>query len=220
MFQANPGSMNTLVLVRKELSGYFDFSFFIRFLLILLVLYYLNKFYIDLVDHKGFFYSAFFDQFLNYPNWMKRVLLNTSNALTHAFGYNTYVEGIRKLVIPGRPALILGMPCVGLNMLILWAAFVNAHRHNWKKNLLWTVGGITAICIINCFRITLMVAAVSGRWNVNRFLDHHDLFKLAAYSFILLMMFLYNHYYTLQKTGFRFNPIKLFQKPMPAGMGF
>jgi exosortase/archaeosortase family protein len=184
---------------KRTLVSYFDFTYFLKFAALLLSLYYFNYFYIGLVDSKGRIYSAFFDYYLNYPNWIKSFLLHTSNGIIHAFGLDTYVEGLRKIIIPGRPSLILGMPCVGLNMLIFWTAFVNAHNHTWKKNLQWTLGGIAAICFINCLRIALMAFAIAGRWDVNRFINHHDMFKYVAYTLIIVMIFLYNRYFTLDK---------------------
>lgn len=195
--------MNATVSAKGTLTSYFDFTYFLKFAALLLALYYFNFFYIGLVDSKGRIYSAFFDHYLNYPNWIKSFLLHTSNVIVHTLGLNTYVEGLYKIIIPGRPSLLLGMPCVGLNMLIFWTAFVNAHNHPWKKNLLWTIGGIAAICVINCLRISVMTFAVAGRWDVNRFMNHHDLFKYIAYTLIIVMIFLYNRHFTLARSKTR-----------------
>lgn len=162
-------------------------------------LYYFNFCYIGLADDTGIVYSPFIDQYLNYTDWLKKGLLLTSNFFTNTLGLNTSVEGIRKILIPGKPSLILGMPCVGINMLIFWIAFVNAHTGKWKINILWTIGGILAICLINCIRIVLIAFAIANEWEINGFVSHHDLFKYVAYFFIFLMMVFYIRQNTLRK---------------------
>ena len=192
--------MYSLTSVNKGLVRHFDVTYFVRFMVLLLALYYLNKIYIDLVSKgEGMLYSPFLDRHLNYVNWAKYVLLHVSSFMANDFGVNTHIEGLNKLLIAGRPSLILGIPCIGFSMMILWTAFVNAHHYGWKKNLVWTIGGIMAICLINCFRIILMALAVEGRWNVNKFINHHDLFKLVGYALILGLMLLYSRQYTVEK---------------------
>lgn len=130
----------------------------------------------------------FLGNYFNYINALKWLLLHTADWMVNLLNIETTVVGLRKLSIPGRPSLILGLPCVGLGMIFFWASFVLAHRSKWKQKLLWTAGGIGAICLINCIRISMMVVALHYRWNVNRFLNHHDLFKYCAYLMILLLM--------------------------------
>ncbi len=163
-------------------------------------MYYFNFCYIGLADYTdtGLVYSPFIDQYLNYTDWLKKGLLHTSNFFTNALGLNTSVEGMRKILIPGKPSLILGMPCVGINMLIFWTAFVNAHTHKWKINILWTIGAILAICLINCFRIVLIAFAIANEWNINGFVSHHDLFKYVAYFLIFIMMVFYIRQYSFK----------------------
>lgn len=187
----------------KDLLRYFDFGFLLRFVLLLLGFRLFNFCYRGLTDETGMVHIAFLGDYLNYINALKWFLLHAADVVVGLFNIDTTVVGLRKLTIPGRPSLILGLPCVGLGMIFFWASFVLAHRARWKLKLLWTAGGIAAICLINCIRISMMVVALHYRWNVNRFMNHHDLFKYCAYLLILLLMWTFYRQHNTSNAAFK-----------------
>lgn len=190
--------MKAFVSAKEEVWTYFDGTYFLRFILLLLGLYYFNFCYRGLTDATGIVYSPFLGHYVNYVHWLRGFLLHTSDGAAHLLGLHTSVEGLTKLNVANRPSLILGTPCIGINMLIFWTAFVNAHAGPWRTNLWWTLGGLVCICLINCARIVLLACSIEYRWNANRFINHHDLFKLVAYALILVLIFLYNQHDTKQ----------------------
>jgi exosortase/archaeosortase family protein len=88
---------------------------------------------------------------------------------------------------------IVGMAyhCLGLGVMSFWIAFIITAASKLKRKILWGLGGIAAIWLINCFRVTFLLMSLDYNWKDNSYLDHHSMFNLAAYSLILIMVYLY-----------------------------
>lgn len=169
---------------------YFDFRYFIRFVLILLLIHYFDIFFRGITDPKNI-YSPFIDHNLNYVSWLRNSILHTSNILAHTFGLNTHVDGKIIKVFKGS-SVVLNLPCLGLGIMSFWIAFIFAHQKNFAVRLQWGLIGVLAIWLINCLRISLLLVALQNKWKVNKYIDHHDLFKLVAYAAIGLMIYFFS----------------------------
>jgi len=173
----------------KTLIKYFDFRYFIKFILIFLSLYGLNVFYIGLITEGGI-YSSFIKEYLNYPSWLISLVLFGSNIITHAVGINSYISGVSLKVYYGS-TVNMYWPCIGLQIMSFWVSFIVAHNNKWKGKLYWCIAGVTAITFINILRIAFLSIAMEKRWRENTYLSHHAMFNLAAYTIILLMIYIY-----------------------------
>ncbi len=174
----------------KEWYKYFDFHYFLRLISILILLYYFNFFFRGITDPKNF-YSPFIDHNLNYVTWLRSSILYTSNILAHAFGLNSHVDGKIIKVFKGA-GVILNLPCLGLGIISFWIAFIFAHRNNFVIRFQWCIIGIVAIWFINCLRISLLLLALQNKLEVNKYINHHDLFNYIAYAAIILLIYFFN----------------------------
>ncbi|MBA4139637.1 MAG: hypothetical protein H0X70_03885 [Segetibacter sp.] len=181
----------------KSLSAYFDVSYFLKFILLFLMLHYFHLFFVGITNPGGQLYSSFLDHFLNYVSWIKISVLYTSNVLAHALGINSYLRlDTYILKIANGPGLFMAFPCAGLDIMSFWIAFVNADNKNtWQKKVYWCVVGVSIIWLINCFRVTLLLFALQNRWELVTGVDQHTTFNIVAYSFICLLVYFYNKSY-------------------------
>jgi len=81
--------------------------------------------------------------------------------------------------------------CVGYGVMSFWAAFVIANKATFFRKTFWVIVGWFALWVINCIRILLLLAAIENRWPKNRYLDHHSMFNIVAYSFIFILIYIY-----------------------------
>ncbi|WP_234733937.1 exosortase/archaeosortase family protein [Tellurirhabdus bombi] len=177
--------------MQNNLSKSLDIPYLIKFFVTFIALYYFNIFYNGLVDPKNS-YSAFLDNFLNYIEWLKMSILYTASLITHLFGVDSYVIPPQLIKTPAGATVIISYECLGLGVLSFWVAFVIANSNPWRRKLYWCLGGILLIWLINCFRIGLLLTALEKRWPLNNYIDHHDLFTIAAYGVIFLLIYLYS----------------------------
>lgn len=175
----------------NEVNKYVDLRFLSKFTLILLLLYYLNRYYLRVIDPLGF-YSPFIDQHFNYVGVFRFIILNTSNAFAHVFGLNAHVVDNIRLKIFDGAGVRLGVKCIGFTIMIFWIAFVFAHTNTFSKKMQWALIGVITIFFINCLRISVLLLALQNKWQVNKYINHHDLFNLIAYAIIILMIYFFN----------------------------
>jgi exosortase/archaeosortase family protein len=155
-------------------------------------LYYFNLLYVGITIPGGNIYSTFLSDHLNYVSWIQVSILETANAIMHFAGVHSYVGAGYTLNINNVPILYMAAACAGLGIMSFWVAFIIAQKNTIKVKLVWCVAGIVSIWIINCLRVSLLFVALKNNWQVNKYIDHHELFNLCAYSVIILMMLAYN----------------------------
>lgn len=177
------------------------FIFILKFLVLFLGLHYGNEFYIGITAPGGF-YVPFLEENLNYVAWIRQSILFGSKQIADLFGFTAYIDGPFHLRSVTGPGVQMVYSCIGLGIMSFWAGFVLAHAISWKKKVLWTFIGLLTIWIINCFRVAIILMATVNRWNVNKFIDHHDFFNIVAYIFIFILIILF-----LRKQGMHKEPV-------------
>ncbi len=206
----------------KVLSKNFDIAHLRRFICLFVPIYYINHFVLSITDPgylqnmssnlKGsreligplseyvnklklsiypHYYSPFIDNYLNYISWIDSSILYTSNLIVHAFGLHSFVIG-KVIKIPAGASVWLWPPCTGLGIMSFWIAFVFSHRLHWKIKLFWSLTGIVIIWFVNCWRIALLLMSLQNKWKTFKFIDHHEMFNIAAYSVILLLIYFFS----------------------------
>ncbi len=174
----------------EALSKSFDIAHLLRFICLFVPMYYINLFVWGITDPRNY-YSPFIDNYLNYISWIDNSILYTSNLIVHAFGLNSFVIG-KLIKIPAGAGVWLMPPCTGLGIMSFWIAFVVSHRLHWKIKFYWSLTGVAIIWFVNCWRIAVLLMSLQNKWATFKFLDHHEMFNIAAYCVVLLLIYLFN----------------------------
>ncbi len=182
----------------KKISPFFDWSFFGRFLLIFLPLYFINNFYWGLIDPKNY-YSPFLANYLNYFSVITASILHTSNVFLHGLGISSLVYGKIIYVINGK-SLSMDVPCIGLGIMFFWIAFITAGSSATRHKITWCLGGVASIWVINCLRVTILLYSLEKDWNIGKYVDAHNMFNYAAYSLILILIWFESKNSRINKT--------------------
>jgi exosortase/archaeosortase family protein len=173
----------------------------IKFLSLFYSLYYFSIGFNGIVSPGGGIYNAFLDHYLNYLQWLRMSNMYVSNAMANAVGTMSYISGSQMLKIGENIEVEIWLPCLGLGVISFWAAFVITNEGSIKQKLRWALFGIFAIWFINSCRITLLLIALDKNWRQIDGIDHHDMFNIVAYAFILLMMYFYTRKSTSTNSG-------------------
>jgi exosortase/archaeosortase family protein len=191
---SNPGNSRLLFthLNMKWIQKYFNFVYFFKLIGLTIVLNYFSIAFNGIVSPEGSRYSSFLDHNLNYIQWLREFLMYVSNWIAHAFGTNSYISGQQMMNIGKSIEVEIWLPCLGLGIIGFWIAFIVTNSGPWHKKLLWCAGGILCISLINCWRIGLLLVSIDRNWAQLSTFDHHDLFNIAAYVLIGLMMYSYS----------------------------
>lgn len=179
------------VAANKGLLKRQEAAYFFKFTVLLLFLYYFNMFYVGVTDPRGVLYSAFLDRYLNYISWLRTAILHMANRIDHSLGIPSYMVDSYTLRLVKGPGVRMDFPCLGYGVMSFWIAFIGAQYSRWQRKLVWMLAGITAVWSINCLRVALLLIALGKRWQVDRYINQHDLFNLIAYLLIIAMMYIY-----------------------------
>lgn len=162
-----------------------------KFLLLFCVLYYGTTAVIALASPGGQ-YSAFVQNYLDYPGWLRASLLNGAQMLLSVMGYPCSIVGPYHLVLANGNSVQLVYSCLGYGLMSFWAAFVIANSGSIKKKVAWIIGGFCMLWLINVIRIALLLASIHQDWPVPFGLNHHTLFNIAAYLLIFIMIWFFD----------------------------
>jgi len=165
--------------------------FVIKFLLVFAICYYGTIAVIGLTVPGGH-YSPFIDHYLDYVSWIRNSLLYGSKAVLAVFGLDTYVVGDHNLRVFNGRGIRIEYVCVGYGVMSFWIAFVVASAGTLKKKIIWCLGGLIFIWLLNITRLCLLLVAINKGWPMPLGLDHHTWFNIFAYIFIFIFIFLFN----------------------------
>jgi exosortase/archaeosortase family protein len=170
------------------------FVFIAKFLGLFVLLYYGNLLFISITYRGGNALFLFLRNHVNYIDWLRYSVLYTSKFFGGLLGIKSHIENvvILKLDEPNNhKAIKMVYECIGYGIMSFWAAFVIANKNKWTIKLLWVLLGWVFIWIINCTRITILLYAIKNNWPINQYFDHHTLFNIVAYGFVLLLIYVY-----------------------------
>ena len=144
------------------------------------------------VAAPGHIYWPFVQHYLDYPSWLRASLLNGSKLLLSWFGYDSFVQDSYHLRIVGGSAVQLIYACLGVGVMSFWLAFVVANKGSWKRKIVWILGGMLCIWLINVTRISLVLVKNNSGRDMMWGLDNHDFFNILSYVALFLMIFFYD----------------------------
>ena len=167
------------------------FTYLLKFLLAFCILYFGTKAIIGITTPGGY-YVAFAANYLDYISGLRGLLLNGSKLLLQAIGYDVYLKDNYSIkMVNGRGVQVV-YSCLGYGVISFWMAFIFANKTSFKKMLQWMMGGVLVICLLNIFRISLMLISVNKHWPSLFNLDNHTLFNIVLYGVLFFMIYLFD----------------------------
>ena len=179
-------------MIKGQVSKYFDFSYFWKFILVFLGLYYCHIAFNGIVSEEGGYYSPILDKYFNYLSWLTLSILHVARFIVSTVGISSNIQGSQVLESTSGLGINLWLPCLGLGITSFWIAYIVAQTATLRKKIYWGLGGFLAIWFINCWRIALLLMSLDFGWKGNQYFDHHTLFNLAAYGAIFALITIFN----------------------------
>ncbi len=152
----------------------------------------------------GNYYVPFVQDHLDFISGIKNTLILGSKFLLSLFGVNTVKEPNYALRIPGGRAIIVSMSCVGYAVYSFWLAYCLAGHKVLKSKLLWAIGGLFLLWLINTCRIAGYLYVINQGQNMPLGIDHHTWFNIFAYLAIFVMIFFYERTVSLGREEISF----------------
>lgn len=147
---------------------------------------------IEGLSAPGNYYSALIDHYFDYPSWLRLSLLYGSKFFLLLFGYTCIIpDGYHIQILDGKGVQLI-YACLGVGVLSFWLAFVVANRGVFLKKLIWVIGGMIFIWLINIIRICLFLISVNKQQKMPLGLDNHTFFNALAYAAVFVMIFFYD----------------------------
>jgi exosortase/archaeosortase family protein len=143
--------------------------------------------YIGICDPGGKLYVGFLHEHLNIVQWYAYFLSKSGSLLLNVFGLDSFVVYPCKIHFENSNGVTIGYSCIGAGINSLWIAFVAAHKINWKIKWKWMLGGLGVLVGMNIIRIALIAVANHDNWVDLSNMDHHTLFNVVCYGFIVGM---------------------------------
>ena len=134
--------------------------------------------------HERFLPALSF-QWESLNDWLRGILLNSSNRLLHMTGYQTHLESNYILRIEGSGGIALGNYCLGFQLMYYFAMLVLISALSPKKKVFGIATGIVIIPLLNIFRITGLVWIDSFAPRL-RFISHDYIFNIIVFGMLLL----------------------------------
>lgn len=167
--------------------------FVIFFIVLYLLFYYFNEFYIG-ITAKGGLYNAFLDEHLNYIRWWRKFYLESSASILRGFDYRVLTNETDLLVV-GKGGIRLVYSCLGYGVMSVFAAFCITFPSPFKYRFGFLAAGLVLIQLLNILRFVLL----SLYWDRRHPLfgmDHHDLFNIVIYLLLIGICYLWIRYST------------------------
>jgi exosortase/archaeosortase family protein len=160
--------------------------FIFSFIVLFPVFYYFNTFFFSLTTPGSNHYSAFVATHFNYISWLRKILLSGSVLILHFLGYGAITDEFN-LLVAGHGIVRVVYSCLGLGIISFFAAFVLSYPQKLKSKIIFLIGGILAIEILNTIRFVLL--ALFWKKNNGLLLDHHTIFNIIMYLIIALSLY-------------------------------
>ena len=163
-------------------------GFVTSFLVIFVLLYYGNQFFIG-ISTPGNLYVPALDQYFNYISWYRSLLLHSSSLFCNIIGINSHVQGY-DIVLPNNESIRLIYKCLGIGIISVWISFVIAFPQKGLNKLKYALLGVLFIITINIIRFVALAVFFSNSEMINyKHVDQqHFLYNTICYIIIFFMM--------------------------------
>ena len=174
-------------LLKDNLLKYVDLGFLLRFVILFLLLYFTNQSFEAITNPPGLVYSPFFDHYLNYVHLVKLSILYIGQLIANAAGIHSDFLQDYTLRLTNGSAVKMYYECAGFGLISFWIAFITSHNTSWQRKVGWSITGIFAIWLINCFRFALILQVLNKDGQLGKGFDHHAVFNYSSYVAIFIM---------------------------------
>ncbi len=171
----------------------------IYFLLVFFFMYYGFYFYVALSTPGGRLYSPFLCHYLNIPDWLSIVVVKFSVILLKIAGYSVYQKSPANITLQGSTGANIIWGCLGAGVMILWFAFIVAHKARLVYKFKWIIAGILIIYFFNAMRIATILLSYKYNWSYLRSFNAHSTFNNITYIIIVILMLLFIRNYNRAK---------------------
>lgn len=169
----------------------------IKFLAVFAIAYFGTIAWIGLAA-PGNYYSSFIDQHLDYITWLRSSLLHTSKWFLSLTGTATIIPDAFSLQVVNGKAVHIGYDCIGYGVMSFWLAFVIANSGTVLIKMIWVLGGLIILWLINILRISLFLVSYNKNQSMPFNLDNHTFFNITAYIAIFILIYFFDK--SLKKT--------------------
>jgi exosortase/archaeosortase family protein len=167
-------------------------KFVIKFLCLFAFIYGFYVFYLGAASPGGKLYSVFLDEHLNFINWLRYVLIESSAVILNILGYETKTSVYQMLVV-GHNIVHIGYDCLGFGVMSFFTAFVIAYPGVLKTKLYFWGIGLLVIQLLNLSRFVIL--SIYWRPTKNVYIsDHHTIFNIIVYMIIAISLYYYTRY--------------------------
>ncbi len=150
---------------------------------------FLNAFYCILV--LGFINIFIKTGLYNIDYILTYGIMKVASMLLSFIGYSTEINNYR-LLGENHISIHMGYPCIGINLMFVFAAFIAFMKGKLYKKIWYIVFGILTIYLMNIFRITfLYIYLVKNNSHDSFFVDVHDIYSYIVYLIIFFMWVLW-----------------------------
>lgn len=161
------------------------------FLVIFFALYYGFYFYVGIVTPGGKTFSPFLYHYLNIPDWLSIAVIKCTMVLLKIAGYPVYQKSANNITISGSTGVTLIWGCLGMGVMVLWTAFIAAHRATFAYKLKWISIGIVSIYAFNVLRIATILLSFRYHWHYPQSFNAHSTFNDVTYIIIIMLMIIF-----------------------------
>jgi exosortase family protein XrtF len=133
--------------------------------------------------------------------WLINSIIDTAEFGLETLGYNLIPKNSLyqyHMGIEGTTGVVIGNPCDGLSLFILYSAFLLVFKGKWWVKLLFVALGIILIHFLNVIRVIGLALVV--KYSPESLDFHHSYtFTLFVYLFIFLLWMLRIKFFQLKK---------------------
>tara|TARA_R110000868_G_scaffold345556_1_gene606681 strand:- start:306 stop:845 length:540 start_codon:yes stop_codon:yes gene_type:complete len=136
-----------------------------------------------------FIYDYIISPYTPLDFWLINSIIDSSEKLLEVMGYTLIESNLLyqyHMGIEGTSGVVIGNPCDGLSLFILFTAFLIVFKGKWWFKLIFTLGGILLIHFLNVIRVAslaLIVKYAPGSLDFH----HSYTFTLFVYACIFLL---------------------------------
>lgn len=138
------------------------------------------------------FYDFIISPFTPIDSWLINSIISTAQNGLSLLGYDlltTSGEYQYHMGIAGTSGVVIGNPCDGLSLFILYSAFVIVFSGKWWAKLIFILPGIALIHLLNVGRV-ISLALIVKYYPDSLDFHHSYTFTLLVYSFTFLFWML------------------------------
>lgn len=168
--------------------------FFIKTLAVFFFFFLLKVLHRHLIDPSFWAYLPALEKMDLYLLFSDAISYPAKGLLT-LFG-NEVVISERVICVPGYRGVEIQGPCMGLDVFATFIALIIAYpsKTGFSKKVLYIIGGIIIIHILNIFRVSALIFK-NIKWE-NVEVNHHDIFNFIVYGVVLLMFYFWIKFYS------------------------